>query len=100
MPPHDAAPQIRCPIALFEVCEARIRAFTDGINQSQGAEKARFAQALLEETGRLLACESYDEGAMDCRLCRNFSELRQKTASLVLQMTAAGGGKGEGGGDS
>ena len=34
----------------------------------------------------LLACEQYDEKSMDCRLCRNFSELRRKTAGLVAQV--------------
>jgi len=33
----------------------------------------------------LLACEDYDEGTVDCRLCHNFSELRRKTATLVLK---------------
>jgi hypothetical protein len=32
-----------------------------------------------------MCCEQYDEGSMDCRLCRNFSELRRKTAALVIK---------------
>jgi len=59
---------------------------TQEINRARtAAEKAPWAQALTEAVNVLLACEQYDEGSLDCRLCRNFSELRRKTASLIVK---------------
>jgi hypothetical protein len=78
--------QINCPIDLFPRQEAEIARLTEAINAARTAEaKAPAAEALLEAVNVLLACEVYDEARLDCRLCRNFSELRAKTAGLVLQ---------------
>jgi hypothetical protein len=77
---------VHCPIGLFPRQEEEIASLTQEINQAQtAAEKAPWAQALIETVDVLLACEQYDEGSMDCRLCRNFSELRRKTAALVIK---------------
>lgn len=77
---------IHCPIGLFPKQEAEIARLTQEINRaSTAAEKAPWAQALMEAVDVLLACEQYDEGSIDCRLCRNFSELRRKTAALVVK---------------
>jgi len=77
---------IHCPISLFPKQEAEITRLTQAINQARmAAEKAPWAQELIETVDVLLACEQYDEESLDCRLCRNFSELRHKTASLVIK---------------
>lgn len=77
---------IRCPIGLFPRQEGEIARLTQEINQARtAAEKAPWAQALIEAVDVLLACEQYDEESLDCRLCRNFSELRRKTAALVVK---------------
>jgi Mor family transcriptional regulator len=77
---------IHCPIGLFSGQEAEIARLTQEINQARtAAEKAPWAQALSEAVDVLLACEQYDEGSLDCRLCRNFSGLRRKTATLVVK---------------
>ena len=77
---------IQCPIGLFRGQEEEINRVTQEINQARTAgEKAPWAQALIETVDVLLTCEQYDEGSMDCRLCRNFSELRRKTAALVIK---------------
>ena len=77
---------IHCPIGLFPRQEEEIALLTQEINQARtAAEKAPWAQTLIETVDVLLACEQYDEGGMDCRLCRNFSELRRKTAALVIK---------------
>lgn len=77
---------IHCPIGLFPRQEEEIARLTHEINQARtAAEKAPWAQALIEAVDVLLACEQYDGGSMDCRLCRNFSELRRKTAALVVK---------------
>lgn len=77
---------IHCPIDLFPRQEEEIALLTQEINQARtAAEKAPWAQTLIETVDVLLACEQYDEGSMDCRLCRNFSELRRKAAALVIK---------------
>ncbi len=77
---------IHCPIGLFPRQEEEIARLTQEINQARtAAEKAPWAQELMEAVDVLLACEQYDEESLDCRLCRNFSELRHKTAALVVK---------------
>ncbi len=77
---------IQCPINLFPVQEEEIIQLTQAINQAPtAAQKAPYAQDLMAAVGVLLACETYDEGSLNCRLCRNFSQLRHKTASLVIK---------------
>lgn len=77
---------IRCPIGLFPQQEEEIGRLTQAINQARtAAEKAPWAQALAEATDVLLACQAYDPESLDCRLCRQFSELRHKTATLVVK---------------
>jgi Mor family transcriptional regulator len=77
---------IHCPIGLFTRQEEQIIGLTREINQAPtAAKKAPWAQELTEAAEALLACESYDEGSTDCRLCRNFSELRRRTAALILK---------------
>jgi hypothetical protein len=78
--------RIHCPIGLFPRQEEEINRLTQEINQARtAAEKAPWAQALMEAVDVLLACEQYDEQSLDCRLCCNFSELRRKTAALVIK---------------
>ncbi|MBI3362510.1 MAG: hypothetical protein HY023_15520 [Chloroflexi bacterium] len=77
---------IRCPIDLFPRQEAEIARLTQAINQAPtAAEKAPVAQAMIEVVDVLLACEQFDEQSTDCRLCRNFSQLRRKTADLIVK---------------
>lgn len=98
MPPLDEAPRLRCPVSLFEACESRIRALSISINEAEGAAKADLARALLDENEQLLACREFDTSDENCVLCRNFSQLRHKTATLVVKMMGAGsqtGGDGQ-----
>jgi hypothetical protein len=82
----DRQASIRCPIGLFPRQEEEIAQLTREINQARtAAEKAPWAQTLIETVDVLLACEHYDEESLDCRLCRNFSELRHKTAAVVIK---------------
>ncbi len=77
---------IHCTTGLFTRQEEEIARLTQEINQVRtAAEKGPWGQALIEAVDVLLACEQYDEGSMDCRLCHNFSELRRKTAALVIK---------------
>jgi Mor family transcriptional regulator len=80
------AAKIQCPIDLFPGQEEEIAHLTRAINQARTVDqKAPWAQALFEAVEVLLACEQYDQGSLDCRLCRNFAELRRKTAALVIK---------------
>lgn len=77
---------ISCPIGLFPRQEAEVEILTRSINQASGAaQKMPYAQSLIEVVDILLACESFSPDSEDCHFCRNFSELRRKTAALVVK---------------
>jgi hypothetical protein len=79
--------QIQCPIDLFPRQEAEVTRLTQAINRAPtAAEKAHWAQDLIRVVDVLLICEQYDQESQDCRLCRNFSQLRRKTAALVVKV--------------
>jgi hypothetical protein len=81
--------KIQCPIGLFEPQEAKIEVLTKAINAARTAsEKAPNARMLIEEVNVLLDCTSYDRANQNCGFCRNFSELRLKTASLIVKIGA------------
>ena len=83
---RDRPAGIRCPIGIFPRQETEIARLTQGINRARtAAEKASWAQELIDAVEVLIACDRYDEGSMHCRLCHNFSELRHKTATLVIK---------------
>lgn len=83
--------ELQCPIGLFEPQEAKIEVLTQAINAARTpSEKAPNARMLIDEVNVLLDCPSYDRGNQNCSLCRSFSELRFKTASLIVKMDAAG----------
>ena len=77
---------VQCPIGLFPRQEAQVARLTEALNRAPtAAEKAPWAESLIQAVDVLLACEQYDAGRLHCRLCRNFSELRRKTAALVVK---------------
>jgi len=77
---------INCPIGLFPKQEAEIIRLTRAINRAPTAEmKSPWAQDLISAVDVLLTCQSFNEKSLDCRLCRNFSVLRRKTADLVVK---------------
>ncbi len=77
---------IHCPSGLFARQEAEVNRVTQAINQARRAtEKAGWAQVLIEVVAVLLECDEYDEESQHCRLCQEFSELRRKTAALVVK---------------
>lgn len=80
---------IQCPIGRFEPQEAKIEALTKAINAARTAsEKAPNARMLIEEANVLQNCASYDPANPNCGLCQSFSELRLKTASLIVKIGA------------
>ena len=77
------------------VCSARkkprSKALTARINTATRApEKALIARELLREVNVLLDCASFDRSNRNCALCRNFSELRRKAATLLVEVGALG----------
>lgn len=75
---------VDCPIDLFGPTEREVEKITVAINRAPtAAAKAPLAGDLRRVVGKLLACEAYDAGNVNCRICREFSELRDKTAALV-----------------
>ncbi len=77
---------IDCPIHLFPKQEAEIDRLTQEINRAPtAADKVPAAQALTEAVEVLLACEAYDEENAHCQLCQQFSQLRRKTAEVVIK---------------
>ena len=89
MSPGEQRSEIHCRGGLFPRQEARVAQLTAAINRAASPrEKAVDAEALVEEADVLLQCEEYDEGSVDCRLCRGFSQLRRGAAALVVQAGA------------
>lgn len=83
---HETQAGIDCPIDLFPGQETEISQLTQAINQAPtAAEKKPRAEALIEAVDVLLACDAYDEANLNCGLCHRFSELRRKTAELVVK---------------
>lgn len=79
-------PQIDCPIGLFGRVESDVETITAGINRASSAtEKARLARDLRVTLATLIDCAAYDRNNTNCRLCREFSGLRDKTAALIEQ---------------
>lgn len=86
----DTQAGIRCPIGLFEQQEPKVEVLTKAINAGRtAAEKAPNARMLIDEVKVLLDCPSYDRANPNCRLCRNFSELRLNTANLIARIGAS-----------
>jgi hypothetical protein len=78
--------EIQCPIDLFPRQEAEVTRLTQAINRAPtAADKSLWAQELIRAVDVLLICEQYDQESLDCCLCRNFSQLRRKTAALVVK---------------
>ena len=83
--------EIECPIDLFDGCEREIQRLTAAINHASAPdEKGHLARELLASVSKLLDCKSYDQDDTNCRLCREVSTLRHKTAALVDKATALG----------
>ena len=52
------------------------------------SERSRAAHDLRQHACVLLDCRVYDDNDPNCRMCRDISAWREKTASVVEQMTA------------
>ena len=87
----SAQTEIQCPIGLFEPQEAKIETLTKALNAAkEAADKVPIARELMREAAVLLDCASFDRGNRNCRLCRSFSELRRRTAGLIVSVGTFG----------
>ncbi|HBM16055.1 MAG TPA: hypothetical protein DD381_06920 [Lentisphaeria bacterium] len=74
---------INCSV--FQVQESIIKDITLKLNKAKGfADKAVFAEELLDEVNALLACQDYEDTSADCENCRYIASLRKKTADIIL----------------
>ncbi len=81
---HKEETKIICPIFLKQ--EPVIKDITDKINMAKGVrEKTIFAEELQKKTDVLLICTDYDDKKLDCRNCRFITNLRKKTADLIIK---------------
>lgn len=82
----SGSPSIVCPIDLFPMVEREIQDLTARLNRAPTVkEKAPLAKELRDAVSILLECKARDEKNVNCRLCREFSRLRDKTAAVVEQ---------------
>lgn len=75
--------KISCPI--FNKHEPVLGRITDEINKAHGQQKAWWAEELIKEAKTLLDCPQHDGAKLDCANCRTISQLRNRTANLVLK---------------
>ena len=89
MTPRRAYAGVNCPIGLYEKYDDEITRLTQVIDQSSTAvEMAQAAHDLRRQVSVLLECRAHDENNVNCRICRDLSVWREKTACVVEQMTA------------
>ncbi len=76
--------EINCPT--FRMQEFLMKALTSTINRAKGVvEKAKFADELQKEVSVLLNCSDYKKETLDCKNCRLISNLRKKTAGIIIK---------------
>lgn len=76
--------KINCPT--FQKQEPVIEDISAKINKAkESQEKAVSAEELQKEVDVLLSCPDYDKKSVDCRNCRLITNLRKKTAALIIK---------------
>jgi len=76
----------------FQTKESVCATLTEQVNAAQSiGQKAAKAKELIEVAEELLACEEYEDASLECQYCHSFSDLRKKTAALILKMGSLGG---------
>jgi hypothetical protein len=81
---HKEEPKIGCPT--FQKQESVIKDITEKINEAKGVqEKAVYAEELRKEVDVLLSCQDYKDTNLDCKNCHFISEMRKKTANLIVK---------------
>jgi hypothetical protein len=77
-------PTINC--LTFQKQEPVIEDISAKINKAkESQEKAVSAEELQKEVDVLLSCPDYDGKSVDCRNCRLITNLREKTAAIIIK---------------
>jgi len=85
----EPRPEINCPI--FQKREWTIKELTRDINEAKAvSDKGEIAERLKNQTEMLLKCEKYDKKNENCKNCRFISNLREKTAELLIKAKGLG----------
>lgn len=80
----EESAKINCP--MFQKQETIIEEVTAKINDAERVlEKADFAEELQQEVNVLLSCPDYDQKNTDCINCHFISNVRKKTAELIIK---------------
>ena len=81
---HQEQDKISCSI--FQKQEPIIKKFTDRLNKVKDYQhKIELASDLSRYVDMLLVCSEYNTAAIDCKNCRFISNLRKKTAELIIK---------------
>jgi hypothetical protein len=89
---HGGEAKIDCHLGIFAAHEQEIGRLTETLNRAATAPaKADGARQLQDATQVLLSCVGYQEDNASCRLCREFSRLRNQTAALITKAVGLAG---------
>lgn len=81
---HQEQDKISCSI--FQQQEPIIKEFTDRLNKVKDYQhKVELASDLSRYVDMLLECLEYNVNSLDCKNCRFISNLRKKTANIIIK---------------
>ncbi len=81
---HREQDRISCSI--FQQKEPIIKELTDRLNEVEDYQhKVELASDLSRYVDMLLVCSGYDTNSLDCKNCRFISNLRKKTANIIIK---------------
>jgi len=76
--------RIKCPIFCYK--NQSMESYTGAINEEKNIQKkAYLAACLIREADALLTCQYVNKRKIDCRICQKISEIRKKTAELIVK---------------
>jgi len=81
---HQEQDRIACSI--FQQKEPIIKEFIDRLNEVEDYQhKVELASDLSRYVDMLLECLEYNANSLDCKNCRFISNLRKKTANIIIK---------------
>lgn len=81
---HREQDRITCSI--FQQKEPIIKEFTSRLNEVEDYQhKVELASDLSRYVNMLLECLEYNADSLDCKNCRFISNLRKKTANIIIK---------------
>jgi len=81
---HREQDGINCSI--FQQKEPIIKESTDRLNEVKDYQhKVELASDLARYVDMLLECLEYNANSLDCKNCRFISNIRKKTASIIIK---------------